>query len=467
MVDRSSTFRASAGSGATPSQGSTTTQAADNRSPAAQAPAVPGLIVMFANQRPRFRVLPWQGAALELGRVELAEDDVHDTQISRRHARLRFDGSSWQVEDLSSRNGTFVHGKAVSGVVQAPSGTPIRIGGALVTPVHDTLKVQRYGLGVRDGAVSGPSLRQALEAVALARKTELLSSLLISGESGTGKEIAARVFHAAGLGANAPFVAVNCATIPKELAERLLFGSRRGAYSGATDASGYVQAAHGGTLFLDEVAELPAEVQTKLLRMLETREVLRLGATTYERVDVRVCAATWRDLRGEVAAGHFREDLYYRIGQPEVRLPALRERIEEIPWHARQVLDESAGSRSLELTVAFVEACALRPWPGNVRELRAEVRRAAGAAVTEGRPLGADDLSKTAGLLLPARAPLAEPRAQPAALPADEIAEALQAERGNVLAAARRLGIQRNKIRRWLERHGIDARRFKADGLEG
>src|SRR4029077_20185067 len=131
------------------------------------------------------------------------------------------------------------------------------------------------------------------------------------------------------------------------------FGSRRGAFSGATDAPGHVQAAHGGTLFLREAAELPAEVQTKLLRMLETRQVQRLGATSYESVDLRVCAATWRDLRGEVAAGRFREDLYFRIGQPEIRLPPLRQRIDEMPWHIQHVLDAVLGQRQLSATASF------------------------------------------------------------------------------------------------------------------
>jgi DNA-binding NtrC family response regulator len=289
------------------------------------------------------------------------------------------------------------------------------------------------------------------------RKAELVSSLLISGESGTGKEIAARAFHAAEPKPGAPFIAVNCATIPKDLAERLLFGSRRGAYSGAIDASGYAQAANGGTLFLDEVAELPAEVQTKLLRMLEAREVVRLGATSPERVDVRVCAATWRDLREAVAAAGFREDLYFRIGQPEVRLPPLRERVEEIPWHIRQVLDESPASRQLAVSAAFIEACALRRWPGNVRELRSEVRRACAAKLADDRQLDARDLAPTAGLPFPVQPPAA---ARVIGVE-DEIAAALRAERGNVLGAARRLGVQRNKIRRWLERHGLDAHHFK------
>jgi DNA-binding NtrC family response regulator len=326
--------------------------------------------------------------------------------------------------------------------------------------VDDAGPFLRHGLGVKDAVVAGPAFRHALETIAHSRRSGVLKSLLISGESGSGKEIAAKVFHDAGAISGAPFVAVNCATIPKDLAERLLFGSRRGAFSGATDAPGHVQAAHGGTLFLDEVAELLPEVQTKLLRMLETREVLRLGATRPEHVDVHVCAATWRDLRAEAAAGRFREDLYFRIGQPEIRLPPLRARIEEVPWHTRQVLEDS-GATGLEVSAAFIEACANRAWPGNVRELRGEVRRVAAAAIAEGvKTLSAEALSPTAGK------PIERGEAPPSArIPADEVAAALSAEAGNVLGAARRLGVHRNKIRRWLERYGVDPRTFKKMGL--
>jgi transcriptional regulator with PAS, ATPase and Fis domain len=260
-------------------------------------------------------------------------------------------------------------------------------------------------------------------------------------------------------------VALNCATVPKDLAERLLFGARRGAFSGATDAAGYVQAAHGGTLFLDEIAELPADVQSKLLRMLETREVLRLGATSPERVDVRICAATWRDLRQEVAAGRFREDLYFRIGQPEITLPPLRERNEELPWHIQQVLTE-AGAGQVSVAASFVEACAGRPWPGNVRELRAEVRRALAFVMDETPPwrLEADDLGERAGTPIAVSQGHEPAVTAPAAVPQDEIASALALERGNVARAARRLGIHRNRVRRWLERHGLDAEHFKSIG---
>jgi DNA-binding NtrC family response regulator len=416
-------------------------------------------VVILADQRPAqrvFRVDP----TLELGRAVLAEEDRHERLISRRHVRIALEQAQFVVTDLGSRNGTFIGGRRLTGPTPLPFLATLRIGGVLLLAVQDVLPFLEGGIGVREGIVCGPLLRQALETITLTRRMGLVPSLLLSGETGSGKEIAARVFHEAGGKPAAPFVAVNCATIPKELAERLLFGSRRGAFSGATDAAGYVQAAHGGTLFLDEVAELSLEVQTKLLRMLETREVLRLGATRPEPVEVQVCAATWRDLRGEVAAGRFREDLYFRIGQPEVRLPPLRERIEELPWHVQEALDACCGPGKLHASAAFIEACALRPWTGNVRELRAEIRRAAASSLASGvTTLGAQVLSALAGQPIgrPSNAP------EPAlALPADEFAAALSAEKGNVLGAARRLGVDRNRVRRWLAQHAVDARAFKS-----
>jgi transcriptional regulator of acetoin/glycerol metabolism len=201
--------------------------------------------------------------------------------------------------------------------------------------------------------------------------------------------------------------------------------------------------------------------------MLETREVLRLGSTTHEKVDIHLCAATWRDLRQEVAAGRFREDLYFRLGQPEVKLPPLRERPEEIPWHVQQVLDECRGDRNLMATSAFIEACALRMWPGNVREIRAEVRRATAAAVAlDSNVLTADDLSKTAGHpITPSKPPTPEPPSPN--FPQDEFAAALAAEKGNVVRAAQRLGVDRNQLRRWLERYKVDPKRFKSSDSDG
>lgn len=425
-----------------------------------QKPKAPGVVLILSGGSACARIFRAKAGLLELGRLELSPRDDLDPRISRKHVRVTFDGDEVTVADLGSRNGTFLRGEPAAGKVAIAGAGLVRVGGALLLLAADVTPFEHHGLGVAEGIVGGPALRRALAAVSLSRRTGVVTSLMISGESGTGKEIAARVFHLAGGKPDSPYSAVNCATIPKDLAERLLFGSRRGAFSGATDASGYVQAADGGTLFLDELAELPLDVQSKLLRMLETREVLRLGATKPETVNVQICAASWRNLRTEVAEGRFREDLYFRIGLPEVHLPPLRERLEELPWHIEQVLEDCSRERPLRASAAFVEACSLRHWPGNVRELRAEVRRAAAAATAQGSALlTATDLHATAGAAIVRTATSSSPPAPQA--PKDEVAAALAESGGNVVAAARKLGISRNKVRRWLERYALDASAFK------
>jgi transcriptional regulator with PAS, ATPase and Fis domain len=302
-------------------------------------------------------------------------------------------------------------------------------------------------------------------------------TLHITGETGSGKEIAARAFHEKGAGKNRPFVAVNCATIPEGVAERLLFGAKKGAYSGAaTDSVGYVQEADGGTLFLDEIGELDLNVQAKLLRVLETREVMPLGASRPQAVDIRICSATHRDLREALGAGRFREDLFYRIGRPQLTLPPLRDRLEDIPF----LLDRQIRSvdASLEAHVSLVEACLLRSWPGNVREILAEARDAALLAARDGATVvSASHLASDAGHSYERGTntrddsgddsrPSGEPRPRSVMPPQETIEAALAKCGGRVATAARELGLHRNQLRRWLEKNDIDPNRFSDSDSE-
>ncbi|WP_437965454.1 sigma 54-interacting transcriptional regulator [Sorangium sp. So ce260] len=432
---------------------------------ASPAAATPGLVVIFTRGQPACAPIPLADGAVVLGRAP-ADDMVvvDDEQVSRRHARVALSGQGLQISDLGSRNGTFVDGEQVEEQVFSSLPRLIRIGGTLLRFTADIAPFQRGGVLEHEDGVVGPTLRQTRELIARAGARG--ETLLLTGPSGSGKELAARAFHAA-TGRGGPFVAVNCAAIPEGLAERLLFGARRGAYSDATaDAEGYVQAAHGGTLFLDEIAELDASVQPKLLRVLETREVLALGDTRPRKVEFRLCAATLRDLQAEVAARRFREDLYYRIGRPEVRIPALTERLEELPWLIAAELKRD-GAR-LAPSVSLVESCALRAWPGNVRELLREVRQAGLSAHAAGRAVvEAPDLAPSAGLDI---TEVAKRTPAPVELRRIAIEMALRREQGNVTRAARSLGMHRNQLRRWLARHGVDAAAFagadagKSDG---
>ncbi|HEX6600873.1 MAG TPA: sigma-54 dependent transcriptional regulator [Gemmatimonadaceae bacterium] len=222
---------------------------------------------------------------------------------------------------------------------------------------------------------------QLAAAIALADKVARHpSTVLITGESGTGKELVARHIHRESPRAAAPFVAVNCGAIPETLLESELFGHTKGAFTGATaDRDGLFADADGGTLFLDELGELPPPLQVKLLRALQEGEVRRVGDNAARKVDVRVVAATSRDLESDVAAGRFRADLYYRVNVVRIHLPPLRERTEDVPELVRSFIDRF--NARLGLRVTGVSAAAMRaliehPWPGNVRELENTVERA-------------------------------------------------------------------------------------------
>jgi DNA-binding NtrC family response regulator len=430
---------------------------------------LPGVVLVSSESGPRFQATRVDEQGLVLGRHPEVGLAVEDGAVSRRHACVERVGGEWRVQDLGSRNGTFVDEKPVLGELR---GDPrvLRIGSSLFLLCEDVRPHLLSPLKVEPGLVLGPAMRGVLDEIQ--RFSRVVAVLHVTGESGTGKEVAARAFHAAGPRPAGPFVAVNCATIPKELAERLLFGARKGAYSGAdADAEGYVQAADRGTLFLDEVGELEPSVQAKLLRVLESREVLPLGATKARPVDVRICSATLRSLRELVADGRFREDLYFRLGRPHVALPPLRDRREEIPWLIDMVLADV--DPLLRPRPSFIETCLCRTWPGNVRELLTELRAAAAAALAAGNALvEAAHLAPQAGLALHPTTGASQPPASSVTAsqspPTKELIEdALRREGGNVSAAARRLGLHRTQLRRWLTRYAIDPREVAEATGEG
>ena len=433
------------------------------RSPGLTLGAVPGLVVMWTNDRPAELTLPLVNGRLELGRAAQAELFANDDRVSREHCRIEHDGTGWTVTDLDSRNGTSLHGVRVQGTRSSLEAPLLRVGRCLLWGASD-IRPFRGGVTVESsGLVLGGLLRRVWAEIDLLGHAG--STLCLRGESGSGKELAARAFHDVQRStAAAPFIGVNCAAVPEGLAERLLFGARKGAFSGATgDVQGYLQAANGGTLFLDEVAELDLRVQAKLLRVLETREVLPLGATRAERVELRVCVAAHADLAEQVAVGKFREDLYYRIGRPVVRIPPLRERLDELAWLIHG--EVSAAASGLSASVRLVEACATRAWPGNVRELLGEIRRAAQRARQAERSIvDLEDLAEDAGQRLELPAPPAVVDASVAATPSDEAIErALAEQAGNVTQAARALGMHRNQLRRWLAKRPLIARRWLPD----
>jgi len=434
------------------------------REPRVASRAQPGVVAIFVAGQPALRAVAIPPAGVELGRSAPALLLGDDERASRRHVHVARREHGFAITDQGTRNGTFVDGKRLEHAATFAGPVLVRVGRSLLWVVEDIAPFAGAQAipTLSDGPVVGGLLRRAWGEIALASKA--FDTLFIRGESGSGKELAARAFHDASYpGSTAsPFVAVNCAAIPEGLSERLLFGAKRGAYSGITaDAEGYVQAADGGTLFLDEIAELDLLVQAKLLRALESREVLPLGASRPQKVTIRVCSASHKALRDEVSAGRFREDLYYRIGRPEVRIPPLRERLDELPVFVARELH--AVDTRLTASATLVEACALRVWPGNVRELVREVRRAAHAASSDpDRVVYPHHLSSEAGIPMPvvvrpSDAPAVgasePPQASAASFTDEQIAQALEDHGGNVRGTARALGLHRNQLRRWLDKH--------------
>jgi len=422
-------------------------------------PPVPAIVMVAIGAHAASLVLP---VPAELGRRISAGGEIHeidDERMSRDHAVVAFDRGLWSIADRDSRNGTFVDGERVHGEVQRRGDVVLRLGHTVFVLVGDG-RGHRSDDGREDGSarrdqIIGPELARTYETIARHAASD---TLLIHGESGSGKELAARLYHDAGPRRGGPFIAINCAAIPEGVAERLLFGSKKGAFSGAIDAIGHFQTAHGGTLFLDEIADLDPAVQAKLLRVIETREVVPVGATHGAAVDIGIVAACHRELRQAVAERRFRDDLYYRLALATVDLPPLRARKVDI---ARLVQREVAAvSRTLAPHAKLVESCCLRPWPGNVRELRSAVRQAAADALAAGRDVvRTDDLAAIAGMPLgpvAASGPAADrPRTAIAEIDREAVVHALARANNVVSVAARALGLYRTQLYRLMERYGI------------
>jgi len=388
-----------------------------------------------------------------------------DDCVSTRHARFYRAKCGWWCEDEGSKNGTFLDRTRLTKASLSDQSL-LEIGNSSflfrLAEVHDVREI------VRDQDLSPPSPRLATFGGALAAQFSRLEAvarstvpLLLLGETGTGKGVVAKALHE--LSGRGPFVAVHLATIPDNLLSSELFGHRKGAFSGATgDHEGLVRAAHGGTLFLDELGDLPMSAQTSLLRVLQDREVLPLGATRPVPVDVRVVAATHRNLAMAIQQRSFRADLLARIEGVTLTLPSLAQRREDIGLLLRDIIrHESATPNEVKLTTLAARALLSYDWPLNIRELE----KAIAAAI----PLARGKALDTADLPAPVRRSLAEARVADEASPRstsrasafdprDRMAlEALLRDHGgNVAASARAIQKEVLFLRRWIARHGID-----------
>ncbi len=306
-----------------------------------------------------------------------------DPKVSRLHFEIALDEHGYRLRDLGSTNGTFVDGLRARDVYLRP-GSRIAVGGHVLTFEPGGAEVDvPTSLDDRFGPLVGRSVAMRELFALLARVAPTNATLLVEGESGTGKELVAEAVHAASARPGGPLVVLDCAAIPPELMESELFGHEKGAFTGATARRlGRLEEAHEGTLFLDELGELPLEMQPKLLRALEKREVRRVGGHETIPVDVRLVAATNRDLAAEVNRGAFREDLYWRLAVVRVRMPPLRERVEDVARLAehfirRALPDDPRRADALIASISDANRARLmaHPWPGNVRELKNLITR--------------------------------------------------------------------------------------------
>jgi DNA-binding NtrC family response regulator len=389
-----------------------------------------------------------------VGKHPRADLVLADGTVSRFHCEIAVEADRVAIRDLGSRNGTQLDGVWVE-KGYARIGSRIRLGqseleiGLGREPITLELAADR-----EFGAMVGESvaMRQAFALLEKAAKSD--ATVLLTGETGTGKELAAEAVHDQSSRSAGPFIIVDCGAIPATLIESELFGHEKGAFTGATSSrEGAFEAARGGTIFLDEIGELSLELQPKLLRVLEKKQVKRVGGNQHFAVDARVIAATNKSLQAEVNERRFRADLYYRLAVVEVRIPALRERPDDVPILIERILanlgaadrPEASALRSEERQRLLMQ----NPWPGNVRELRNYVERS--IALADQVPVAVE---------------LEEPRSKSPDLKTARQSFVRDFERryleqlllehdGNVSAAARTAGVDRRYLYRLLWRHGL------------
>jgi DNA-binding NtrC family response regulator len=431
---------------------------------------------------------------VKIGRGHEADLQLPDPSVSRLHAKVFRVGRQYFIADLRSRNGTHADGKRITQLAledgnmfqvgpfrihfhrpvsglhageepTAPPGMASSIG---VSPEADPVRGRKRTEATTDigktafGLIGGsPHVRKLVSTIRRVAASDV--PVLIEGETGSGKELVARGIHDASARRERPFIVVNCGAISPELIESELFGHEKGAFTGATaQRKGAFELANGGTIFLDEIGELPITLQPKLLRSLEQKEVKRVGGNDLLLADVRILAATNRNLREEIARKAFREDLYFRIGAITVSIPPLRDRREDVAPIARHFLSGMGTSVSAPLPIlspSALDVMISHDWPGNVRELRNAVQRA--VVMTEGGELTGEDFS----FLHQTATQGAEPE-NPSGLSRWEQAERtnilgeLARQMGNKTKAARELGIAKSTLFEKLKKYGIRTSEF-------
>ncbi len=414
------------------------------------------------------RTVTVDGDLLRIGSHPSNDLVLEDPRVSRFHCRIFREAGAWRVTDTDSLNGTRVQGVRVAAAHLPMPECTLQLGDSIVR-VTEQAPVALVELLDRPsfGEIYGTSVVMRRLFAILERVAQSDGNVLVEGESGTGKELVATELVRRGPRARKPFVVVDCSSIAPNLIESELFGHVRGAFTGADrDRVGAFEAAHEGTVFLDEIGEMPLAMQPRLLRALEAREVRRLGETRPRKIDVRVIAATNRRLEREVNHGRFREDLYFRLSVVTVRVPPLRDRLDDLELLVRSFLDMMEAQASAHLfTPAVLEEMARYDWPGNVRELRNFVERTVILREPSHAPRDASDEDSPSESTPSGRPPagpsvdvevqfkLAKDRVI-AEFERAYVAALLDWAEGNVSRAARKAGMDRMNLYRLIQRYG-------------
>ncbi len=411
----------------------------------------------------------------QIGKKEDNDIVMLDNTVSRHHIAIEMTSDSYMLKDLESTNGTYINGLKVKEAYLTP-GDIIKIGNSEIefTAFDEKVRIEPSP-HTQFGEMVGKSRKMRQIFGLLEKIAPSLATVIIEGETGTGKELVAKAIHGASNRKDKPFVVFDCSAVAPTLIESELFGHEKGAFTGAIkQRKGAFEAAFGGTIFLDEIGELTLELQPKLLRALEQREVKRVGGNERTALDVRVVCATNRDLRAEVDSGNFREDLYYRLSVVKVHLPPLRERPEDIPLIIKKFLENGRFNRlpSGELKVTRVEDDALKmlqryQWPGNVRELANVMERVVSMADTDS--ISAANLSfvfqeidhnvePTERMTIDTSLPFKEAKQKVVEVfEKDYLEELLRRNNFNVSKASREAKIDRKHLRNLLKKYDINA----------
>ena len=414
---------------------------------------------------------------MDRGTVTIGSDEncdlcLKDDTVSRHHAEIHFQKDGYLLKDLDSTNGTFVNSLKVKEIF-ITTGSTIRFGKTKVKFIPQDEKIEIYpSTQEKFSGIIGKSLPLRKIYGILEKVAPTNVTVVVMGETGTGKEMVAQAIHDNSQRAKRPFVVFDCSAVQENLIESELFGHERGSFTGATTTrQGAFEMANGGTIFLDEIGELGLDMQPKLLRALEKGEIKRVGADVPRKVDVRVVAATNRDLKAEAKQGRFREDLYFRLSVVQVHLPALRKRVEDIGMLVNHFIElNNRGGAERSKHVTGVDADAMQAikdyrWPGNVRELKNVIDRS--ISLTDNTELKLEDLPEyvreqsvvTTSPKIRGDVPFKEAKEEwVETFEKDYIVDLLKRNDLNISKAAKQAGIDRKSVQRLLKKYNLNVK---------